>query len=89
MTGAVRRDFPVLLISMPFADLDRPSIQLGLLKAVAAAHGFRVRTRHAGLDLAARIGPDPYRRLAGHRGRQVGGERLRHGERRQKGASRR
>ncbi|HEU4423584.1 MAG TPA: hypothetical protein VFR67_13715 [Pilimelia sp.] len=31
---------------MPFLDVTRPSIQLGLLKAVAAAHGFPARTLH-------------------------------------------
>jgi hypothetical protein len=36
-------------------DIDRPSIQLGLLKAIGEAHGFPVRTLHANLDLAATV----------------------------------
>jgi ribosomal peptide maturation radical SAM protein 1 len=57
---------------MPFVDIDRPSIQLGLLKAVGEANGFPVRTLHASLDFAARIGFDYYRLLAAHRGPLVG-----------------
>lgn len=61
-----------LLVSMPFMSLDRPSIQLGLLKAIGEGHGFAVRTLHANLDFAARIGPDCYRALADTRGPLVG-----------------
>lgn len=57
---------------MPFMGLDRPSIQLGLLKAIGAEHGHTVRTLHANLDFAARIGADYYRTLAETRGPQVG-----------------
>jgi ribosomal peptide maturation radical SAM protein 1 len=69
---ARRSALPVVLVSMPFMDVDRPSIQLGLLKAIVAAHGFPVRTLHANLDLAARIGVEQYRPLAEHRGRMLG-----------------
>lgn len=61
-----------VLISMPFMGLDRPSIQLGLLKAIGEEHGFAVRTLHANLDFAARIGADYYRTLAETRGPLVG-----------------
>jgi ribosomal peptide maturation radical SAM protein 1 len=61
-----------VLVSMPFMDIDRPSIQLGLLKAIGEAHGFAVRTLHANLDFAARIGADHYGRIAEHRGRLIG-----------------
>jgi ribosomal peptide maturation radical SAM protein 1 len=61
-----------VLVSMPFMDIDRPSIQLGLLSATAATHGLPVRTLHANLDLAARLAPEVYRPLAEHRGRMVG-----------------
>lgn len=57
---------------MPFMDASRPSIQLGLLKALADAHGFPARTLHANLDFAARIGADYYQVLAQHRGHMVG-----------------
>src|SRR5581483_10105237 len=61
-----------VLVSMPFMALDRPSIQLGLLKAIGEEHGFAVRTLHANLDFAARIGADYYRALAQARGPLVG-----------------
>ncbi|MFJ1767534.1 RiPP maturation radical SAM C-methyltransferase [Amycolatopsis sp. NPDC088138] len=63
---------PVVLVSMPFLEADRPSIQLGLLKAIAEQHGFPARTLHLNLDFAVRIGLDYYQSLAEHRGRQIG-----------------
>jgi ribosomal peptide maturation radical SAM protein 1 len=69
---ARRMDWPAVVVSMPFMHVDRPSIQLGLLKAIGTAHGFPVRTLHANLDFAARIGVDYYRLLAEQRGRLVG-----------------
>jgi ribosomal peptide maturation radical SAM protein 1 len=53
-------------------DAYRPSIQLGLLKSIAVAHGFPVRTLHAYLSFAAAIGVDYYQLLAQHRGPMVG-----------------
>jgi ribosomal peptide maturation radical SAM protein 1 len=61
-----------VLVSMPFMGIDRPSIQLGLLKAIGDKHGFAVRTLHANLDFAARIGAEYYRALARARGPLVG-----------------
>jgi ribosomal peptide maturation radical SAM protein 1 len=63
-----RSGWPVVLVSMPFMDPYRPSIQLGLLKAVTARCGFPVRTYHAYLDFAAQIGVDYYNLLCQHRG---------------------
>jgi ribosomal peptide maturation radical SAM protein 1 len=63
---------PIVIVSMPFQHADRPSIQLGLLKAIGEAHGFPVRTLHANLDFAVMIGLDFYGLLAENRGRQVG-----------------
>ena len=57
---------------MPFMDAFRPSIQLGLLKSLAAVHGFPVRALHAYLNFAAAIGVDYYQSLAQHRGPMVG-----------------
>ena len=57
---------------MPFMETHRPSIQLGLLKALATRYGFPVRTLHANLDFAARIGVDYYKLLCQHRGPMVG-----------------
>lgn len=67
-----RSAFPVVLVSMPFMDPYRPSIQLGLLKSVTAAAGFPVRTLHANLDFAARIGVGDYDLLCQHRGPMAG-----------------
>lgn len=63
---------PVVLVSMPFADADRPSLQLGLLKVAVEKAGFPVRTVHASLDFASMVGMSAYRLLAAHRGRQFG-----------------
>jgi ribosomal peptide maturation radical SAM protein 1 len=71
-TAEQRAAWPSVIVSMPFMGPDRPSIQLGLLKAVGEQHGFPVRTLHANLDFAARIGVDYYRMLAEARGRLVG-----------------
>jgi hypothetical protein len=62
----------VVLVSMPFADADRPSLQLGLLKVAVEKAGFPVRTLHASLDFASMVGMSAYRMLAAHRGRQFG-----------------
>ncbi|TCO62747.1 ribosomal peptide maturation radical SAM protein 1 [Actinocrispum wychmicini] len=52
------------LVSMPFRQADRPSIQLGLLKAIGEARGFPIRTVHANLDFVRRIGMDRYAAIA-------------------------
>ena len=62
----------VVLVSMPFMAAHGPSIQLGLLKALTARRGFPVRTLHANLDFAVRIGMDYYELLCQHRGPMVG-----------------
>ncbi len=62
----------VILVSMPFMEVHRPSIQLGLLKSLTAARGFKVRTLHANLDFAVRIGLDYYDLLCQYRGPMVG-----------------
>lgn len=67
-----RAALPVVLVSMPFTDPCRPSIQLGLLKSVTSGAGFPVRTLHAGLDFAVRIGVGDYQILCQHRGSMVG-----------------
>ena len=72
VTRDQRPEFPVVLVSMPFVDPYRPSIQLGLLKSVAAAAGFPVRTLHAYLDFAVRIGVPDYQVLCQHRGPMTG-----------------
>jgi hypothetical protein len=49
----------VALVSMPFVAHFRPSIQLGLLKAIASSYGFPVET-FLNLDFARQIGPEPH-----------------------------
>jgi ribosomal peptide maturation radical SAM protein 1 len=67
-----RSAWQVVLVCMPFMDAYRPSIQIGLLKALTTAHGFSARSLHANLDFAAQIGLDYYQRLSQHRGHMVG-----------------
>jgi ribosomal peptide maturation radical SAM protein 1 len=67
-----RSAWPVILVSMPFMDVYRPSIQLGLLKSLTVAHGFPARTLHANLSFANQIGVEYYQLLAEHRGNMVG-----------------
>ena len=71
-TAAQRAAWPVVLVSMPFMVADRPSIQLGLLKAITAGHGYAARTLHANLDFAGRIGSETYRSLCEQRGQMIG-----------------
>ena len=54
--------FRVALISMPWAMFNRPSIQLGVLKAYMEkeADWIKVDTFHPYLDIAARLGPEVY-----------------------------
>jgi hypothetical protein len=57
---------------MPFVLASRPSIQLGLLKALAVAHGFPATTFHLNLDFAKEISCDSYEALSQYRGRLIG-----------------
>jgi hypothetical protein len=61
-----------VVVSMPFMDIDRPSLQLGLLKAIGDKNGFPVRTLHANLDFATLIGVEYYRDLAERRSPMLG-----------------
>lgn len=60
------------LVSAPFNSYRRPSIQLGLLAAIAREAGWQVKTHHLFLDFAAMIGEDLYERVANDRGLAVG-----------------
>jgi ribosomal peptide maturation radical SAM protein 1 len=71
-TPAERAALPVVVITMPFMAVDRPSIQVGLLTALAADRGFPVRGLHANLDFAVRVGLADYELLNERRGRMVG-----------------
>lgn len=72
-TASERLALRTVLVSMPFQDARRPSIQLGLLKALGSAAGFPVVTLHANLDFAAVVGPELYAALCDdQRGRLLG-----------------
>jgi len=62
----------VALVNMPFCSIWRPSIQLGILKAIAARQLISADTYHLNLDLAKIIGVDEYEALGEFRGRQIG-----------------
>ncbi len=64
--------WPVALVNMPFVSIYRPSLQLGLLRAIADRHGFPATTFHLNLDFAQQIGPKLYEQLVHHRGRMFG-----------------
>jgi len=64
--------FRVALVCMPFATASRPSIQLGLLAAIAEQAGFLTDTYHLNLELAARLTPEVYEPLCNHRGHMTG-----------------
>ena len=58
----------VALVSMPFFSAKAPSIQLGLLKAIANNAGFLTTTFHLNVDFSARIGSSLYESICDHRG---------------------
>jgi ribosomal peptide maturation radical SAM protein 1 len=66
------RHLKVALVSMPFASIVHPSLQLGLLNSVATASGFASNTFHLNLDFAKRVGAELYEVLCSHRGRMLG-----------------
>ncbi|WP_409328861.1 RiPP maturation radical SAM C-methyltransferase [Trujillonella humicola] len=62
----------VALVSMPFVSVHRPSLQLGLLKAIAERAGFPAETLHLCIPFASQIGTRAYEELVHHRGRMFG-----------------
>ncbi|MGW4638548.1 RiPP maturation radical SAM C-methyltransferase [Sphaerisporangium sp. NPDC004334] len=64
--------FRVALVCMPFASADRPSIQVGLLAAIAKAAGFAADVHQFNLDLSAELSPDVYERLCERRSHMTG-----------------
>src|SRR5262245_38561276 len=60
--------FRVALVCMPFGFLTtRPSIQMGLLQAIADQEGFATDTHHLFLELAARLTPPVFDTLCNRR----------------------
>lgn len=71
-TRQARLAMPIALVTMPFVSARYPSIQLGLLSAIAKTYGFPVDSFHLNLDLAHKIGQKLYQALSVHRGRLWG-----------------
>ena len=67
----LRSDWPVVLVGMPFMDARRPSIQLGLLKALATKMDF-IREPPRQSRFRDQIGLDYYQLLSEHRGNLLG-----------------
>jgi ribosomal peptide maturation radical SAM protein 1 len=63
-TQADRGELHVALIAMPFVTILRPSIQLGLLKAIADSHGFSASVFNFYLDFASQIEPKVYESIS-------------------------
>jgi ribosomal peptide maturation radical SAM protein 1 len=62
----------VALVCMPFASAQRPSIQIGLMTAIAQREGFETHAYHFNIDLAAQVSPELYEQLCEHRGHMTG-----------------
>ena len=71
-TQKARASWNVALVSMPFVSMDRPSIQIGLLKAIATSYGFPASAFNLNLDFARQIGPELYDALCQYRGHLLG-----------------
>ena len=65
ITAARSRAMRVLLLSMPFAALERPSLGLGLLKSALREAGFDCDVRYLGFPFAEFIGYEAYQLLHG------------------------
>jgi ribosomal peptide maturation radical SAM protein 1 len=68
----VVRPLTIALVSMPFMSMYRPSLQLGLLNAIASGRGHTVTNFHLNLDFACLVGVELYEDLSEHRGLQMG-----------------
>lgn len=67
-----RGEFPVALVSMPFASMLRPSVQISTLAPIARSHGFPAETMHLALELAEILGAELFDALCEHRGMSTG-----------------
>jgi ribosomal peptide maturation radical SAM protein 1 len=66
----------VALVCMPFTSARWPSIQLGLLKAIAAGHGYSVTCHYFNLDFAQQVGSDLFESLCRTERERLDGEWL-------------
>jgi ribosomal peptide maturation radical SAM protein 1 len=65
-------EFPVALVAMPFFPTHNPSIQIALLRSIAASRGYRAVSYHLNLELAHQIGPEVFHAVAQARGHLLG-----------------
>lgn len=70
--GSVALGLKVVLLNLPWASYRRPSIQLGLLGALAERLGCEVQIAHLNLDLAAQFGLTNYEVVSEHRSIALG-----------------
>ena len=62
----------VALVTMPVVSIWRPSLQIGLLSAIARSKGFSAETFHLNFEFAAAIGGGLYQTLCPQRTWLVG-----------------
>lgn len=62
----------LILVNMPFGGIQFPSIQLGLLQALAKSAGISCKSIYANIAFARRIDPSLYLVLSNHRGTMMG-----------------
>lgn len=75
-SAAIKKDGDILLISPPFASIDRPSIGLGLIQQIAEKEGLTCEILYANMSLAAQLGAVEYSEIAESSPLQLIGERL-------------
>jgi ribosomal peptide maturation radical SAM protein 1 len=65
-------DFRVAIVCMPFTSARFPSIQVGLMTAIARKAGYQADSHHFNLELASEMGVERYELFCEHRGRMTG-----------------
>jgi ribosomal peptide maturation radical SAM protein 1 len=75
-TSDAVRNYRVALVTMPFSFVSGPSIQIGLLKAIARQAGFPVDDHYLNLSLAAQLGDAAYAKIMDNQNGRLTGEWL-------------
>lgn len=68
---AVDTPVRVCLVNMPWARIDAPSIQCGLLQAIGEAAGHHVESKYLNLELAGLLGTDLYGAISSARAERL------------------
>jgi len=74
MDKFTNRGTPIVLVSMPFVSLPRPSLGLGILKAVLDNHGLATRVEYANLRWAKQVGLVAYNAVNSYPANQLLGD---------------